>query len=202
MEAMRANVRKVFRCWNDGKACSGDSKRTIWTDGKVIYSYNLPIRVVVDGYVYQRSPMDGGMSITTSTQVRSLFDPREACVSPEGMRRAVQYGEVPETRWCQTFDQALRMMANPKALPPRESAKRAALEARTHAVLLVKQAGELQRRVKSAEARGETKTADALHRQLVQLDVELAKHQTPDPVDAERVSHFYGARTRRCRRRG
>jgi hypothetical protein len=40
---MRRNVEKVFAAWTAGRAAIGDSKRTISTDGAVLYSYAMPI---------------------------------------------------------------------------------------------------------------------------------------------------------------
>lgn len=45
----RKNVSKVFDAWVAGKASTGSTNhhgsRTIWTDGKTIYSYAMPIAV-------------------------------------------------------------------------------------------------------------------------------------------------------------
>jgi len=38
---MRKNIQKVIQAFKDGKAIQGDSKRTCWTDGRNLYSYNM-----------------------------------------------------------------------------------------------------------------------------------------------------------------
>lgn len=40
---MRKNIAKVITAFKAGKAVQGDSKRTCWTDGHNLYSYNMLI---------------------------------------------------------------------------------------------------------------------------------------------------------------
>lgn len=40
---MRKNMLKVLEAFKDGREAIGDSKRTCWTDGKTIWSYDMPI---------------------------------------------------------------------------------------------------------------------------------------------------------------
>ena len=66
----RKNVIKVFNSWVSGVAAKGDSKRTIWTDGKTIYSYSTPI---AHGHLAEVTLVSGrGPSVTTSCQIGGL----------------------------------------------------------------------------------------------------------------------------------
>lgn len=40
---MQTGVRKTVEAFKAGKPCKPDSRRSIWTDGRVIYSYDTPI---------------------------------------------------------------------------------------------------------------------------------------------------------------
>lgn len=40
---MRKNIAKVIEAFKSGKEAQGDSKRTCWTDGRNLYSYNMLI---------------------------------------------------------------------------------------------------------------------------------------------------------------
>lgn len=89
---MRKNVRKVIDAFKLGLPAVGDSKRTIWTDGKVIYSYTTAIAVRVpgscgktsisrgDGFVRTSLDYDSYVRInppiytrTTNSQIRALL---------------------------------------------------------------------------------------------------------------------------------
>ena len=72
---MRKNVIKVVEAFKLGKKAQGDSKRTIWTDGFNVYSYNMliakkfndggkPMYVVID--------REYGPSNTTRSKIDGL----------------------------------------------------------------------------------------------------------------------------------
>ncbi len=67
---MRKNAEKVIKAFLEGKRAQGDSKKTIHTDGRVLYSYAMPIAAHTANGVelieYERAP-----SATTRSQVRA-----------------------------------------------------------------------------------------------------------------------------------
>lgn len=69
---MRRNISKVIEAFKAGKAATGDSKRTCWTDGETVYSYAMPIaKRSANGSIaiinYSDAP-----TATTRSQVRAL----------------------------------------------------------------------------------------------------------------------------------
>lgn len=68
---MRQNARKVLDAFARGEAAAGDSKRTITTDGSVVYSYRMPIAARrADGSVVVVEYIDAPTA-TTKSQVRA-----------------------------------------------------------------------------------------------------------------------------------
>jgi hypothetical protein len=39
----RKNMQRVLEAWEQGRGAVGDSKRTCWTDGETVWSYDMPI---------------------------------------------------------------------------------------------------------------------------------------------------------------
>lgn len=72
----RHNVTKVFDAWLDRKACSGGTNssgnRTIWTDGQVIYSYNMPVVVRTFGRIWVAKADPGAYTKTTAQHRNGL----------------------------------------------------------------------------------------------------------------------------------
>ena len=68
---MRQNAKKVCTKFEAGKSGSGDSKRTIWTDGQRIYSYAMPIaaRTFMGGVAIIN--YSDGPSRTTRSHIRA-----------------------------------------------------------------------------------------------------------------------------------
>lgn len=68
---MRKNIAKVIEAFKAGKACKGDSKRTCWTDGKTIFSYDLAIAgYLPDGktlWIHERNS-----TRTTNSQIKAV----------------------------------------------------------------------------------------------------------------------------------
>lgn len=72
---MRKNCIKVIEAFKLGKAAQGDSKRTIWTDGEAVYSYNMKIAKRVRNCTDDRILIvarDCGPSKTTRSQIDAL----------------------------------------------------------------------------------------------------------------------------------
>ena len=69
---MRCNAKKVCDKFAAGKAGTGDSKRTIWTDGEKIYSYAMPIacRIYTGGVAIVA--YSDGPSRTTRSHIRAV----------------------------------------------------------------------------------------------------------------------------------
>ena len=63
----RKNVTRVFDAWVARRAAKGDSHGAIWTDGRTIYSYAMPIAVHMGGE--QGGLMDPTDSPTVTTGI-------------------------------------------------------------------------------------------------------------------------------------
>ncbi len=68
---MRKNVKKVIEAFLLHKSAVGDSKKTISTDGNVIYSYAMQIAWRVNGTTVNLVPYEKGPSRTTRSQIRA-----------------------------------------------------------------------------------------------------------------------------------
>ena len=74
---MRANICKVIQAFKLGKSAIGDSKRTCWTDGSTIFSYQMPIAWwesdLKDPTILRARVVDyeDGPSRTTKSQIRA-----------------------------------------------------------------------------------------------------------------------------------
>lgn len=69
---MRKNMSKVIEAFKAGKAATGDSKRTCWTDGTTVYSYRMPIARRTDAGAIQVVAYGSAPTATTRSQVRAL----------------------------------------------------------------------------------------------------------------------------------
>lgn len=68
---MRKNIQRVIAAFIAGKAASGDSKRTCWTNGTEVYSYALRIAWrLPSGAVHVIDPE--GETRTTTSQIRAI----------------------------------------------------------------------------------------------------------------------------------
>ena len=132
---MRSNVEKVLKCFKEKKACVGDSGRTISTDGRVIYSYALPIAARgVNGAVYHLTPGGGPHSQTTKQQIYSLYVlGGRRCTNEAGLR-TVMDGEIPPVHFCGTPESAKRNLLRGERLP-RDPTKKAELDKRVQAAM-------------------------------------------------------------------
>lgn len=74
---MRRNIAKVIEAFKVGKPAIGDSKRTCWTDGATIYSYQMPIAWwesdLKNPHILRAFVIDSnsGPSRTTKSQIRA-----------------------------------------------------------------------------------------------------------------------------------
>jgi len=68
---MRKNILKVIDAFKAGKSANGDSKRTCHTDGRVLYSYRMPIAWYDELGNVVVVPYDAGPSRTTKSQIRA-----------------------------------------------------------------------------------------------------------------------------------
>jgi len=67
---MRKNMQTVINAFVKGEAKNGDSKRTCWTNGRIIYSYRTPIAFrAEDGTVFVRDTWD---TPTTAMQISAI----------------------------------------------------------------------------------------------------------------------------------
>lgn len=71
---MRKNIAKVIAGFKEGKAVQGDSRRTCWTDGEAVFSYNMKIAKRIRGaedriLIVAR---ECGPSMTTRMQISAL----------------------------------------------------------------------------------------------------------------------------------
>ena len=72
---MRKNIAKVIEAFKAGKSAQGDSKRTCWTDGEAVYSYNMIIAKRIRNCTDDRIlivQLACGPSKTTRSQIDAL----------------------------------------------------------------------------------------------------------------------------------
>lgn len=88
---MRKNAERVLQAFADGKPAVGDSRRTVHTDGRVVYSYRMPIAArLTDGTVIVVRYADAPTA-TTKSHVRACersFPAAERGTSDEVKRAA------------------------------------------------------------------------------------------------------------------
>lgn len=70
---MRQNASKVIEGFKAGVAAVGDSKRTISTDGKTIFSYKMPIACRLPSGVIRVVSLSEAPSVTTKSQIRAIM---------------------------------------------------------------------------------------------------------------------------------
>jgi hypothetical protein len=76
---MRKNISKVIEAFKKGKPIVGDSKRTCWTDGATIFSYQMPIAWWESDLQHPFTlrarvvDVDDGPSRTTKAQIRACY---------------------------------------------------------------------------------------------------------------------------------
>ncbi len=68
---MRKNILRVLRAFEQGQAAIGDSKRTCWTDGETVYSYDMPIMQRLPNGAIEIVSYDTGPTRTTKAQIRA-----------------------------------------------------------------------------------------------------------------------------------
>ncbi len=69
---MRKNIEKVIAAFRRGESAIGDSKRTCHTDGRTVYSYDMPIAERRDNNVVWVITLYSAPTATTRLQVRAL----------------------------------------------------------------------------------------------------------------------------------
>jgi hypothetical protein len=74
---MRKNIEKVIKAFTSGVSAQGDSKRTCWTDGNSIYSYNMVIAKKNPGFTSHYNVTvinpECAPSRTTRGQIRAIL---------------------------------------------------------------------------------------------------------------------------------
>jgi hypothetical protein len=68
---VRKNIGYVLDAFEQGKAAVGDSKRTCWTSGNVLYSYAMPIAWRHESGAVTVVAYEAGPSRTTRSQIRA-----------------------------------------------------------------------------------------------------------------------------------
>jgi hypothetical protein len=69
---MRVNAKKAIEAFTAGRAACGDSKRTIWTDGQRLFSYNMTIALrTATGRTVAIVAYEDGPSRTTKSHIRA-----------------------------------------------------------------------------------------------------------------------------------